>query len=399
MSPSRDRGPSRGTMREADSPKCGGDRQAAGPYGAGMGIEACSRGRQHLLAVDRCSGGATQVCEGIVRALHEVAVFTGCAVMTTDPATLLPSGGVVEGFDQSACAPFWDNELLDPDFNKFVDLARSSDPVATLQDAVDGDLARSPRFVKLYAGYGLGDELRLAFTAGASCLAVGAFVRPSTEGPFTPQELADVRSLLPHAVAVLRRALGRVSEDQRRQAPVVITLDGEGGIVGMTEGAQDVLEEIRDSVTTGVPLSVEGLPQMVHNVALRARRSRTGSYLTTRIRGRSGRWLRVHVAPMQGQGASFVLTIEPAHPGDLARMLLDSYGLTSRETDIVLLLVRGMTAKEVAAELAISAHTVRDHVKAIYEKAGVNTRGELVAGLFANHVLAPLHAAVSTLGA
>jgi hypothetical protein len=40
---------------------------------------------------------------------------------------------------------------------------------------------------------------------------------------------------------------------------------------------------------------------------------------------------------------------------------------------------------EIADELFLSAHTVRDHVKAIFAKVGVSSRGELVARLFAEH--------------
>ena len=63
-------------------------------------------------------------------------------------------------------------------------------------------------------------------------------------------------------------------------------------------------------------------------------------------------------------------------------------------TDIVLLLCQGIGTKEIAAELMISVHTVRDHLKSIFDKAGVNSRGELVAGLFSNHVLSQFHGAV-----
>jgi DNA-binding CsgD family transcriptional regulator len=40
--------------------------------------------------------------------------------------------------------------------------------------------------------------------------------------------------------------------------------------------------------------------------------------------------------------------------------------------------------------LFLSAHTVRDYIKSIFEKVGVNSRGELVAQLFAEHY-APQH--------
>lgn len=92
---------------------------------------------------------------------------------------MLGSAGAVEGFDPSTCVPFWDNELLDPDFLKFNELARSHDPIATLYDATDGDLRRSPRYQKLYAEIDASDELGVAFTSGTTCWAVAALVRPA----------------------------------------------------------------------------------------------------------------------------------------------------------------------------------------------------------------------------
>ena len=59
-----------------------------------------------------------------------------------------------------------------------------------------------------------------------------------------------------------------------------------------------------------------------------------------------------------------------------------------------MLLARGLTTKDIAAELSLSPHTVRDHVKAIFEKAGVNSLGELVANLFNEHLLDGFEASV-----
>ena len=89
------------------------------------------------------------------------------------------------------------------------------------------------------------------------------------------------------------------------------------------------------------------------------------------------------------------MTIDAAAPGDLVPILLDSYGLTDRETEIVLLVCRGIGTKEIANELSISVHTVRDHLKAIFTKSNVNSRPELVARLFTNHLLERFHDTVA----
>lgn len=353
-----------------------------------MGIGAFTRARDRVVAAEVAELPAPRLCEEIVRAFHEVARFSGCAVMTTDPETMLPSGGLVEGFRTEDCAPFWDNELADPDVNKFTDLARSFDPVATLTEAVDGELTRSPRYTKLYAASGIADELRVAFVAGTSCLAVGVFIRAEAHGPFTLEELTDVRALVPVATTALRRALGRVLTEASTRPPVVIMLDAQGEITGMSAGGRQLLDDLRINVDGDVP----GIVQVA---ASRVRSSRVPSTLTTRLRSDSGHWLRLHVSPMEDDSGAVALTVDAAPPDDLVRVLLDSYGLTPRETEILLHLCRGNATKEIAAELMISAHTVRDHLKAIYDKAGVCSRGELVAQLFSNHVLDRFHDSVA----
>jgi DNA-binding NarL/FixJ family response regulator len=53
--------------------------------------------------------------------------------------------------------------------------------------------------------------------------------------------------------------------------------------------------------------------------------------------------------------------------------------LTPREEEILTLLSKGFVSKEIAAQLGVSYETVRDHLKHIYDKLHVHSRGEAVA--------------------
>lgn len=348
-----------------------------------MGVEELVRARDRLIGAVSAEMTAGDVLHELLAAMHDVARFDACALMLTDPETMLPSGAVVEGFDPDSCVPFWDNELLDPDFLKFNDLARSHDPVGTLHEATDGDLRRSPRFRKLMEPAGAGDELRVAFTSGTTCWAVGALVRPDEAGPFEPEEIAAVRDLVPVAARSLRHALGGVAGGGVIHGPAMLVLGTDGAIESMTPDSEAAL---RDLHTVGGG----DVPTPVLAAALRARNSRSSTRVALRARGSSGCWMKVHASPL-GDDGRVAVVIEPARPTDLLPILLESYGLTGRETEVVLLLSRGLSTKEIAAELCISVHTVNDHIKVIFTKVGVTSRGELVAKLFSEHVIEPYH--------
>ena len=76
--------------------------------------------------------------------------------------------------------------------------------------------------------------------------------------------------------------------------------------------------------------------------------------------------------------------VEPTWLVDLAEVvlpILDQSEVLEEFDPEVVVLVRPARNPDPGIRARVSAHTVRDHVKAIYDKAGVSSRGELVAGL------------------
>jgi DNA-binding NarL/FixJ family response regulator len=54
-------------------------------------------------------------------------------------------------------------------------------------------------------------------------------------------------------------------------------------------------------------------------------------------------------------------------------------GLTARESEVAAFLSEGMSNREMADALSISEHTVKSHLKAIFQKTGVASRAQAVA--------------------
>ena len=58
--------------------------------------------------------------------------------------------------------------------------------------------------------------------------------------------------------------------------------------------------------------------------------------------------------------------------------MLKKYNLTSRQNEITILSAEGKSNGDIAKELHISLHTVKDHLKEIFKKIGINHRSELI---------------------
>lgn len=306
---------------------------------------------------------------------------------TADPATHMITGNVGEGLPPEAAPRFFELEYSHDDFNKFADLARRPDRVADLAVATDGELSRSVRWRELFHPLGLDDDLRAALVADDTCWGFIALHRAGDRGFFTADEARFITVLAPHLAAGLRLSLllEATATEDALEGPGLILLDDSLAVTATTGAAERWLREVDGHEDIGV------LPSAVYAVAARLRAvEQSGSSVPdvlprSRLRTRTGRWIIAHAArltdPIRGNAIAVIL--EPAQPAEIAPMIVRAYNLTERERDVVQQVIRGLSTNEIADLLSISANTVQDHLKVIFEKVGVHSRRELVGRVWA----------------
>jgi DNA-binding CsgD family transcriptional regulator len=329
--------------------------------------------------------GVHEFSLGAARILARAVPFDGVCVLTIDPATLLPTGEVVEnGLPPAATLRMAEIEIRGQDVNAFRVLARAPRHAATLSQATNGDLDRSLRHREVRRPHGLGDELRAALVDDATTWGALTLMRGADQPDFAPGDADIVASLTEHLAEGLRRGL-LTSALQARPADGedsvgFLVLAPDNSILQANAAARSWLAELRGPTPSSdvPPASVGAVASRARDIA---RAPDTGAIARVRVRTASGRWLLVRGSTV-GENEEAVVTVEPAHAHQLAPLIADAYELTTRERAVTQLVAQGLATSAIAERLSLSPWTVQDHLKAIFEKVGVGSRGELIAQVF-----------------
>jgi DNA-binding CsgD family transcriptional regulator len=345
-----------------------------------------------------CGAGlpAQDLIGGVADEIRDAISADSLFVAATDPDTLLGIGaGVVHDMPDTVCAPFWAYEFEVPDFNKFADLARGPQQVADLHAATGGRPQRSARWRELRGLMPADAELRATFNAGGRSWGVMHANREGAAG-FTDAEIGFMGTIAPLVGRGLRVALiSQPADGLVSRGPGMAILDGDNRLVSATPEAVEWFDEIASIRRLHEPRMGIDVPSEVV-VAAQVARARAADpdaaagpcAARARTRTRTGGWLLIHASCLRGADGlpgHTAVVVEPAKASEVAPLIVEAYQLTAREVDVTRALARGLATAEIARELHLSRYTVQDHLKSVYEKVGVSSRGELVAKMFADH--------------
>jgi DNA-binding CsgD family transcriptional regulator len=328
--------------------------------------------------------------------LRRVVPFDGSAWFGIDPSTLLAAAPArVENVQPGHCDSFWMREMTVEDVLLFRDVARSASGVGTLYRATDACPARSTRHREFLEPQGYDDELRAAFRVGGRTWGVVSLYRERGRESFGPRDAEVVRQAGPVIAAALRGfATISAASSGDPDSPGTALYDPSGRLLSFDDQAHRWLTEMAGPDWRDITPALTPVIAVVARAPMVAAGRERGP-ASTRVQAPSGRWLYLQASCLtmpDGLAGPIAVTIGPAKSSQIAPIIVEAYGLTPREQQITQAVARGMANQDIAAALHLSPHTVRDHLKAIFGKLDVGTRGELVAKLFAEHYLPTLHA-------
>jgi DNA-binding CsgD family transcriptional regulator len=314
-----------------------------------------------------------------LRALRRVVTVDAAFYATVDEATMVMTSALSEAPLVDVANQFLDNEYGVDDVNKFTAVADLAKGVASLDQATQSDRWSSPRYRDVMAPIGLGDEVRVALRSRGHSWGVLCLHREDAATGFDRDEvefLGLAGSVLGEG---LRRAVAMSGINTGNPVPAgpgVLILDANLEVVSTNPQADVWLDAVDDH---DWPSSM-GLPVAVLAAAASAARADPAPQ-RTRVRRRFGGWMTVQASPLSGSLGRTVVVLDAPEANEVTSLALAAHGLTAAQSRIATLVLRGRSTQQIMNELSISANTIQEHLRAVFDKLGVGSRRELVAVL------------------
>ncbi len=337
--------------------------------------------------VARSDLGLEQLCLAFDEVLRRWVPFDAAAWATHDPATGLTTSCTLSGIarDPAREAMIFASEFNPDEPATYLELITQGRDVAVLSDVTGGDLAQAARWRDVFSKFGVTDELRaIVWWEDHPWGSVSLYRMGTTFSADDAAVVADLTAVVADGVrlSLLRSAATR---------PTAVT--DPPGILAVTTAGE--VRSVTRPATRWLETGGEDLRTAARVVAAALRRRDDWEGATSRVAGSDGTVLALHAS--HADGGDVAVIVEAARPAEVGAMVVDAYGLTPRQRDVVGQLLLGRSMAEIARALDISEHTANDHRKAIYNRTGVSSRAELAA-MLQNEAYDPLMRSGTTPG-
>jgi DNA-binding CsgD family transcriptional regulator len=327
----------------------------------------------------------------LLDALAQVVPFDAFCWGAVDPASLLPTRVTATTIPCTTSLIWEVNELVARGVvpRDVRPLARSGRNVARMSEIVDERGEPSPDYERVLRPNGLEHQLRAALVVDGAHWGVLHIERRRPE--FSSGEVALVDALVPYFARALRRwILADAKHATGREAPVipgVIVLNEDNEVDSISPEAEHWLSEWG---VADLSIPPPALAAVVGAARARADRSPSEFSSSARVRLPTGTWLHVHSTHLgrRDRTPRTAIVLQRASADEVAPLVARAHQLSQRETQIALLVLSGLSTREIAAKLCISAYTVQDHLKSIFERVGARSRRELATQVFEPHLSA-----------
>lgn len=306
-------------------------------------------------------------------------------MITSDaPDELISAGVFTEATAPEAGAKIVASEYFVSDFNTFAGLAARRVPVGILSQTTKGRPQRSMRYRELLEPSGIPFEMRAAFVTRGRAWGAVHLARRSDQSDFAPQDAAALAAITALVADGIRTSLrfDAAREPRGPSAPGLLILGPKNELEMVTPPARELLASMEAHEGTGG----ETAPAAVLALAGFVRAQPAGRGDAVAVPTSSG-WVTLHASLPDGPGNRVAIVLDRAVTAQSTAVRLETDGVTAREREIAVLLAQGLSNAEIARTLVLSPYTVQDHIKSLFEKAGVSSRQELVARIFLDEYL------------
>jgi DNA-binding CsgD family transcriptional regulator len=331
------------------------------------------RARRDIAALAASGLGVSDLHTEAIRLIAGTVGTELMCLATIDPETL-----VISTMTGARLSPEYEQRLAESEYssdepNTFARLARRRERMARLSDLPHRDRNRSSRFNSVWRPLGVDRELRVLFVADGACWGAVGMVRAGRD--FSDRETDFLAAVAPAIASATRLAVRTEAGCSMPVGqPAIVVVGPSGELRAATPAGQEWRERL-DQIAPG------RFMLMMQVMAMGARAASSGGF-RTRVRDARGQWATLEASPLiGGDEDQIAVTIEPASGDHLISLLFAAYGLTAREREICSEVMAGHSTSDIAGHLFISTNTVQDHLKSVFGKVGVRSRGELVARL------------------